>query len=481
MSFRKFKILMICSECSPFAKEGDVADMVYGLSLYLDKLGHQVKIIMPLYYSIDKSSFKLLSKDLGIPLGEGREWCNLYSSRIENSHIEVLFLEHNGLYNRPGIYGKDMDSYPDNARRFTLLSKSVFEVCREISWYPDILHSHDWVAAMTSVFLYSSESRGEFQSTASVLTIHNMLHQGIFYNGSLSGAVNFLEAGIQNADIICTLSPSYAREIRGNFSHGMQDLIVRRQNDLFGILNGIDYQNWSPKTDKYLFKNYDFNTLALKKENKKVLQKQLDLPIKAEVPLICIFGPLYEHKGMIELCLGSPSALHNICSKMDLQLVVCGCGEPRFEKEMFYLQAHLPNVSYIHRSTEEQEHQVLAASDFLLMPSQEEPCGSWQMRAQAYGTLPIVRKTGGLADTVENYKEESGEGSGFVFFDLTPRAIFNVSGWAVHTYYNRKEDLHKLIKSAMNKKFLWNAPALQYSEIYQWALDRRLGIFPRSW
>jgi starch synthase len=494
------KILMVTSEVVPYAKAGGLGDMVSALASELALQGHDVRIVLPRYYSIDTGRLQRTGGPLGVPLGLGEEWCAVYTGRLPKGGVTVYFLDHQELYGRDGIYGTRAEpAFHDNLRRFALLSRGAFQLCYALDWFPDIMHSHDWPASIVPVGLYTRERSGPFTATGSVLTIHNLGHQGVFaaedfdhlplppeaYSGSgfaSPDGLNLLQAGLSNADVLTTVSPTYASEIQTpELGCGLDGLLRRRASDLFGVLNGMDYDIWNPETDLHIPANYSHRNLSGKGACKAVLQETLGLEVDPEVPLITMISRLVEQKGFGELCGPTHGSLFQICNELALQFVILGTGERWCEDELSVLADKLPNLSVNLEFNDPLAHLIEAGADFFLMPSAYEPCGLNQMYSLRYGTLPIVRRTGGLADTVVNYDQESGEGTGFVFDELTPRAIFDTVGWAVWAWYNRRQQVTAMRRRAMQVRFSWAESAARYAELYQWAVDRRLGRTPRTW
>lgn len=497
MAKARLKILMITSEAEPWVKTGGLADAVSALSARLALDGHDVRILLPRYYSVDKEKLEKIDAPVGVPVGGGEAWVAFYTTRLPETDVPVYFLDHEGLFGRNGVYGPSPDSaFEDNAERFNLLSRGAFQLCRLLKWIPDILHCHDWVAGPVPLYSQTIERHTEFATTATVLTIHNLGYQGEFpteKSGSLPvshqeiarrfgyhhGALNYLKMGIENAEIVTTVSPTYAREIQTQeYGFGLDGALRYRRNDLFGILNGVDYSAWNPETDRYIPVNFSEKTLKRKEMIKTELQKKFGLEINPALPVFGIVSRMVEQKGFGALCGPTYGSLYNMCRDMDLQFVILGSGESWCENELSSLASRLPNLGVHIGYNNELSHLIEAGSDFFLMPSRYEPCGLNQMYSLRYGTLPVVRHTGGLADTVENYNEETGEGTGFMFNDLTPLAIYNTVGWAVHTWYNRRQEIEAMRKRAMKKDFSWKDSAHHYENVYQWALDRRHGRYP---
>ena len=499
MDAPSLKILMVTSEVVPFAKAGGLGDMVAALSAELQRQGHDVRVILPRYYSIDIGRMQRINGPLGVPLGENDEWCAIYQSRLPDAEVPVYFLDHEVLYGRDGIYGtRGEPGFADNLLRFALLSRGAFQLCRALEWFPDVMHAHDWPSAIVPVCLNAREQEGEFADTGSMLTIHNLGHQGVFpmeefgqlpvspdlYSSAgfeTPDGLNLLQAGIHNADILTTVSPTYAEEIQTpEFGCGLDALLRQRDRDLFGVLNGMDYEVWNPETDLHIPANYSHKDLGGKAVDKAALQEAMDLEVDPKVPVVAMISRLVDQKGFGQLCGPTHGSLWSICDELDLQFVILGTGDAWCEEELATLAEKLPNLAVALEYNDPLAHLIEAGADFFLMPSAYEPCGLSQMYSLRYGTLPIVHQTGGLADTVECYDEETGEGTGFVFEDLTPKAIANSVGWAVWAWYNRPEDISAMRARAMQQRFSWDASAARYVELYQWAIDRRLGRTPRT-
>jgi len=488
------KILMVSSEAVPFAKTGGLADMVSALSINLAKLGHEVKIVIPRYYSIDRGSTKLLPGALGVPVGNGEEWGAVYTAPMpgttKKNPVDVYFIDHEIYFGRDGIYGTLFESdFIDNSRRFTFFCRAAFQLCRKIGWHPDILHAHDWPSALAAVYLKYAErvpnSKGGFEKTVSLLTIHNLGYQGIyskdnfdytglgwdvFYNAGFEDwqMLNLLKAGLYSADKLNTVSPNYAEETKVQ-AHGFRlDGVLRyRSADYSGILNGIDTAVWNPQKDKLIPKRYSAEDMEGKAAAKKALQRRFGLPEDSSVPVVGMVTRLTDQKGVGDLFGPSYGSAWSICSDMKLQLVLVGSGEAWCEHEIGSLSSRLANFKAHIGYSEELSHLVEAGSDFFLMPSRYEPCGLNQMYSLVYGTLPIVRRTGGLVDTVQNYDEKKGTGTGFMFDDLTPRAIYDTVGWAVWAWYNRPEQIRAMQQRAMQQNFSWEKSAKKYVTLYE--------------
>ena len=483
------KILMVSSEAIPFAKSGGLGDAVSALAKALFRLGHDVRIFIPRYYSIDKRQLEQLEGPMGVPIGKLELWTSVYQTNLPETDLPIYFLDYEAYYGRSGIYGSDSQhEYMDNPERFALLSRAAFQLCRKLSWIPDIMHVHDWPSSFVPVYLKTTERNSEFKDTASVLTIHNLGYQGIyskehfpffgldwaeFYGSGFEyhDAVNLLKAGITTADSLSTVSPTYAREIQTpGFGFGLDGLLRHRSRELVGILNGIDTDTWNPETDPFIPAHYSAENPEGKALCKEVLQKTFGLPVSPVVPVIGMIVRLTEQKGIAEMFGPGYGAIPGVCRTMDTQFAIVGSGDAWCEKELKTLSHLYPHFKAKIGYDEKLAHLVEAGSDFYLMPSRYEPCGLNQMYSLRYGSLPIVHRTGGLADTVENYNQETGDGTGFMFDDPTPRALYNTIGWAVWAWYNRKEHITLMRLKAMQGTFSWQKSASEYIALYSHAL-----------
>lgn len=490
------KILMVSAEVVPFAKTGGLADAVSALAGNLSLMGHDVKIVMPRYYKIDRRKLELVPGPLGVPVGLGQEWTALYTAKLPGyPKVDVYFLDHEQCFGRDGVYGTKFEpDFYDNPYRFSLLAHGAFQVCNKLGWFPDIVHAHDWSAGLVPVLLkFVCRAQPMYRNTASVMTIHNMGYQGVYgkekfadlgidwglYYGAgfeHNGAINFLQAGISSADMVTTVSPTYAHEIQtaeGGF--GLDGLLRVRGEVVRGIVNGIDDTVWNPEVDALIPHNYSWKDMSGKALCKAELQNHFGLPARPDVPVVGLVSRLVDQKGVAEIFAPTYGSLYRMCTTMDMQFVMVGSGERWCENEIRALQGKLPNFRALLGYSENVSHLIEAGSDFFLMPSRYEPCGLNQMYSLKYGTLPIVRRTGGLADTVRNYDERTGEGTGFMFDQLTPQAVYDTVGWAVYAYYNKKDHIKAMQKRAMQQDFTWKASCGQYVDVYKEAMFRGFG------
>jgi starch synthase len=487
------KILMVSSEAVPWAKTGGLADMVSALSISLAELGHDVRIVIPRYYSIDRDKLKLLPNALGTPMGGGiEEWSAIYSTDMpgtsKKNPVKVYFVDHEIFFGRDGVYGTPAETdFVDNFRRYAFFCKAAFQLCRKLKWFPDVLHAHDWPAALAPVYLKFAEriKGAAFEKTVSIMTIHNLGYQGVYHKDNYDyaglgwdvfysagfedwGMLNMLKAGLYSADKLNTVSPNYAEETKTQ-AHGFHlDGVLRyRSADYSGILNGIDTEVWNPEKDKNIPQTYSVKNMEGKAKAKEALQKEFDLPRDANVPVIGIVTRLTDQKGVGDLFGPTHGSVWSICRDMDLQFVLLGSGEAWCETEILNLASRLSNFKAKIGYSEKLSHLIEAGSDFFLMPSRYEPCGLNQMYSLVYGTIPIVRSTGGLVDTVENFDETTGSGTGFMFDYLSPSSIYDTVGWAVWAWYNRKKDIEAMRKRGMTMDFSWERSAKKYVELYE--------------
>lgn len=473
------KILFCASECVPFAKTGGLADVVGALPKALERLGHEVKIVMPRYYDIDRNELELVPGALGVPMGPlGTLWAGVYRSHLPKSGVEVYFIDYEIYFGRKNLYTDEHGfSYVDNDQRFAFLSKASLELAKKIDFMPDIVHAHDWHTAAIPA-LVKTVYKKDFANTKSVLTIHNLQHQGVFdcrvleylhidssychpFYFEALGAANLLKGGIALADIVTTVSKKYAKEIQTpEFGFGLEEHIKAHANKLYGILNGVDYDEWNPASDRYIVKNYDIDTLEDKKVNKRHLQELFSL-VPSDKPLIGYVGRFAQQKGIELIAAAMERLLH-----MDAQFVMLGTGEKWAEGFFSDVAGRYDNFRVYVGYSNELAHKIEAGSDIFLMPSLFEPCGLNQIYSLRYGTPPLVRATGGLDDTIENYDATTKSGTGFKFYDATPEALIGTLHWAIDVYENDKEGFLAMQKEAMQKRFDWMHAAKEYEKLY---------------
>jgi starch synthase len=414
-------------------------------------------------------------------------WIGVHTAPLDGG-VKVWFIEHQRFFGRRGIYDEGRE-YADNAFRFGLLSKAAMQVCKDTGWIPDVIHVHDWPTAVTAALLKTWDRvMSPLSQTASVLTIHNIGYQGVYHAGVMNylgvgwehftgnkfedhGKINLLKAGIHFADAITTVSPNHAREIltpAGGM--GLAPQVNARAADFSGILNGCDYEHWNPATDTLIPARYTPDDLTGKAACKSALQQRFGLQQNPKTPIFGMVSRFAPQKGFGLL----GDALPRVLNTMAAQVVVLGNGERHTEDFFNWLARAYPGRAGVYIGFNvELSHLIEAGADFFLMPSRYEPCGLNQMYSLKYGTLPIVRATGGLDDTVQNYDQQTGAGTGFKFWEPTPTALYNTIGWANATWYDRPEHIAKLRQQAMAQDFSWAKSAAQYVEVYRRAIARR--------
>jgi starch synthase len=484
-------ILLVSAECVPFAKTGGLGDVVGALPQFLKKFGHNVIIVIPKYSFIESTKYELgiAIEKMNVPIGNDNIVCSVSYTTLP-WNVPVYFIDYEPYFGRPNIYYDDnFNDYADNPKRFTFLSKASLQLCFELNFSPDIVHANDWHTSILSAYLkrlYKNDPL--FCETASVLTIHNIAYQGRYdrsyysYTGlgeedftpdkfECLNAVNLLKGGIHFADMVNTVSKSYALETKTpSGGYGLDYFLNRKGEDYVGILNGVDYSQWDPGIDPIIPSNYAIGHLKGKTVCKRVLQKQLGLNQDNNTPVVGIISRLVEQKGFYVLS----ECIEDILANMDVQFAILGAGDNQLETFYGNLHHRHPGKTgtYIGYSND-LAHLIEAGSDFLLMPSLAEPCGLNQIYSLKYGTLPIVRATGGLNDTIENYNQDTGDGTGFKFWEPSGKAIYNTVNWALNTHYNKKPHFEKLIKKAMEQNFSWEKSAGEYLQLYKRAIENR--------
>ncbi|CAM2780498.1 glycogen synthase GlgA [Paenibacillus sediminis] len=470
------KVLFAATEGNPFIKTGGLADVIGALPKALKRAGVDVRVVLPKYRGIpEKYKDRLNTKAvIQVPVGWRNQYCGVMEMDYEG--IPVYFIDNEYYFGRDGIYG-----YMDDGERFAFLNRAVLEILPAIDFQPDIIHCHDWHTAMVPLMLQAHyRHRPFYQNIKTVFTIHNLLYQGIFPYEVLGdlleldnryftsegveyhGNINFMKGGIVYSDYITTVSPTYSHEIRTPFfGYGLDGLLRSLGHRMGGIVNGIDTEMYNPSTDPYLYTRYR-SSLHKKRANKMELQKRLNLPIKSETPLIGLVTRLVEPKGLdLVTCV-----LDEILYDDDVQFVLLGTGEPKYE-HWFREAAHRhPKKLAVQITFDEGlSRNIYAGSDMFLMPSKFEPCGISQLLALRYGSVPIVRETGGLNDTVHAYHETTGAGNGFTFSHYNAHDMMYTIRRAL-SFYHRPDHWKQVVKNAMSGDYSWEASAKQYCDIY---------------
>ena len=486
----RLKIVMITSECVPYAKTGGLADVVGALPQVQQKMGHEVIVVMPRYGSIDGARYGLRRfwDSMGVWMGNEQEWCSV--DVADNDGVPTYFIESNKYFERPGLYhDAAFNDFWDNPRRFAFLTRAGLQLSRDLAFAPDIVHMHDWQSALASAYLkiwhWNDAILG---GAASVLTIHNIAYQGKYSASNFDyiglqwsnftpdkfedyGSVNFLKGGIVYADVVNTVSPTYADETRTPaLGYGLAPYLNDKGEDYVGILNGVDYTQWNPAVDQLIPAQYSPKEMAGKAVCKAALQQRFALDIDPDVPIVGVVSRLVTQKGLDLLA----NAIESIVNDMAVQFVILGSGDKGLETFYAGLPARYPGRigSYIGYSNEI-AHWIEAGCDFFIMPSIYEPCGLNQIYSLKYGTLPIVRATGGLDDTVIQYDEATGGGTGFKFWEPSASAIYYTVGWAVSTYFDRRAHIDKMVQTAMGMDYSWERSAAEYIALYERAMEKK--------
>ncbi len=491
MPAKPLKILQVAPEIAPYAKVGGLADVVGALTREFSEAGHDVRSMVPRYGFLQQDdTWEARDEPLAVHLGGGKtEFARVWRMPYRDSPGGVYWLEYDRYFHRHEIYTGPWGSHADNHERFAFLSRAAIDYCHQEQWYPDVIHCHDWTTGFVPVYLNSTEFGTPVAHAATVFTIHNLQHQGLFGRETLDfaglpqslfrpdclesvGLVNMMKAGLYNSTKLTTVSQTYAHEIQQpELGCGLNHVLKFRAADLIGVVNGIDVKEWNPATDKLIPATFTADDLSGKAVCKAELQKAFGLEEAPGVPIFSAVARLFDQKGL-DLLAGIVPWLMD---SMNIQIVLLGAGDPGLENAFRDLAAKYPGrvgafIGYNHKLS----HLVEAGSDCFVMPSRFEPCGLNQMYSMAYGTLPIVRSTGGLVDTVEQYVEKRGTGTGFRFEHATGEALYYTMGWACSTYYDRPDEFRKLQHNAMTRDLSWKASAAVYGDVYRWAVEARL-------
>ncbi|MDP1581481.1 MAG: glycogen synthase GlgA [Candidatus Didemnitutus sp.] len=488
---QRLKVLLVTSEMEPFVKVGGLADMVGALPKEVAALGHDVRVVCPLYGSTKRvGTWSARPEPLGVDVGAQAAWARTWETTLPDSAVPAYFIEHEQYFGRPEVYSET----DDNPFRFALFCRATLALCEQLDWIPDVIHCHDWTTGLLPVMLNTTLRDKPIGNAATVFTIHNMEHQGLSphaivdyarlpaaeYRGDSiesMGQVNMLKAALYHASKITTVSPTYAEEIRRRDGGCGLDHVLRfRGADLLGILNGVDTASWDPATDKALPANYTATDLAGKATCKATLQARLDLTVDAKVPVFGVVARLVHQKGLDLLA----ESIGHIVERMKVQFAVLGSGDARVEAEFKKAVARYPGRVGAHIGFDGKLARLIqAGSAAFVMPSRAEPCGLTQMYALRYGTLPIVRATGGLVDTVVDQGEQ-GRGTGFIFREANSAALYQAIGRACATYYDRPDEWRAMQLRGMAVDFSWANSAARYADCYRWAITARTGITPEA-
>ena len=482
------RILMVTPEANPFARSGGLAEVIFGLAWALVKLGHQVKVVMPLYRQVRESGLTLnfTGHTLSIPLSWKNLAAEIYQSQIDGQ-LDFYFIGQDALYNREGLYGTAYGDFEDNSERFILFSRAVVEMVEALELDLDICHCHEWQTGLVPVYLRTLyHERPRLSSLPVLYTVHNVGYQGIFSSYDLPltglwwdllspkalefyGKINFMKGGLVFADLISTVSTRYREEIlTPEFGFGLEGLFQERAAELFGILEGVDYQRWDPSRDTSLAALYDRERLEGKQACKAALLSHFALDLPPSRPLLGMTTRLFERKG-IDLV----AAILDDLIQLEVGFILQGTGEERHQYLLQEISLRYPDrlglsIGY----SEELAHQIIAGSDIFLMPSRYEPCGLDQLYCLRYGTVPVVRATGGLDETIQEYDPKTGDGNGFKFSGYTPAEFLSAIQQALGLYGNQTA-WQALMRKNMTLDFSWDTVAPKYLDLYRRTQEKR--------
>jgi len=476
-------VCLLASEVAPLSKTGGLGDVSSALARHLHAAGHDVRLFTPFYSSIDRAQLTVRKVeglgDLELELGVHEYRFSVLTALLPRSSAPLYLIDCPELYARATLYTAD----PDEHLRFLAFTRAVLVSCQHLRWSPQIFHCNDWHTAFAPLWLKSSFAwDGLFARSRSVLTIHNIGYQGVFSAAAVAdlglgdrtdllhqddlraGTINPLKHGILYADAITTVSPTHAREISSDeYGMGMQEALRARGNALTGILNGVDYDEWDPRIDRFVPLHFDADSLEVKAQLKKRLLARFGLSVPPEAPLVGMVSRLASQKG-IDLMFDS---VPEVLRWRDLGLIVLGSGDAQYEHFLRLLQEEFPARVHFHQGYDEElAHWIEASSDMFVMPSLYEPCGLNQMYSLRYGTVPIVRRTGGLADSVEPYEPDTGVGTGIVFNDFDTEAL----EWALNTaldLYCAPTHWQRMVRNGMRRDFSWQRQVRRYVELYE--------------
>ena len=474
------RVLMVAAECKPYAWTGGLGDVIGSLPAALRSLGADVRVALPSYGAIDASQQEEISGSNAITLAINNSVYRGDVNLLDPGPFPLYLIRSDDYFtNRPNLYG-----YPDDGLRFVFFARGVLAALETIGWHPDVIHCHDWHTALIPNLLHA---QGAAETPASVMTIHNMEYQGHFGDDILRAAglesggflahptdaelterLVFLARGIHYADALSTVSPTYAREIMtSEYGEKLDPLLRERRDSVVGILNGIDTEALDPASDSDLVQSFSVDNTAPRRLNKASLQQEVGLPVQADTPLIGMVTRLADHKGLDLVARTIPQIL-----EQGAQLVVLGTGDLRHHEMLSRAASDHPSkIAVALRFDSPLAQRIYGSSDMFLMPSRHEPCGLGQLIAMRYGSVPIVRATGGLTDTVIDFDARSGAGTGFAFTQYDPIDLFGAIARALETY-KHPEAWQSLIHNGMSRDASWDAAALAYLDLYSHACNR---------
>jgi starch synthase len=475
------KVAFLASEVIPYAKTGGLADVAGALPKFLSRLGADVRVFMPFYREVRKKNLPLepVLDDEAVDLGGRKLAYAVYAHRADG--VTVLFIDRPEYFDRDQLYGTPAGDYPDNAERFAFFCRAALETMRATGFRPDVVHGHDWQAAAAFAYLKFVHSEDPFfAGTRSLFTVHNLAYQGLFEKEVLGlvglpdslfnmndlefyGKVNILKAGILYATAVTTVSPRYSREIQTpEFGCGLDGLLRHRSGALYGILNGVDYRDWDPVTDHLIPRNFGPAHMAGKKACREELGRMFGLAAPADLPVAGMVTRLAGQKGLDIVCEALDSLLG-----LGLTLVILGTGDQKIQDFLLAAQKEHPDRLGLKIAFDERiAHTIYAGSDIFLIPSRYEPCGLTQMYAMKYGTVPVVRATGGLDDSVQEFEPAAGTGNGFKFVEASPGPLLEAAARSVRIF-RRPQEWSVLVRNAMAEDFSWERSAAAYLALYK--------------
>ena len=479
-------VLIASPEVFPFIKTGGLADVTGALPKALKKLGIEARVILPKHKGIEEEGFPIRYKNYKISCPMSQGYVEGEIAETEYDGITAYLVEKDEYYYRDYLYSTPDGDYLDNAERFIFFSKSILEAIKVTGFVPDVLHCNDWESALAPVFLRTLyKDDPVLKKIATLITIHNLGYQGVFWQYDMHllnigweyftpdfleffGNINFLKGGIVFSDIINAVSKKYSEEIQTpEFGHGLDGILRTRSSDLYGIINGIDYEDWSPEKDPYIPATYSIDNLKNKKACKASLQEAFGLPVVEGLPLIATISRLADQKGFDLIA----SSLEEMLS-YGTQYVILGTGERRYHDLFTDLSKKFPKSFSIKIAYDNKlAHIIEAGADMFLMPSRYEPCGLNQLYSLRYGTVPVVRGVGGLEDTITDYTKAPDRGTGFKFYEYSSKAMLDAVKRALEVYEEKKSWL-SLIKRCMDEDFSWQKSAKEYIDLYKKALEK---------
>ncbi|MDH4264432.1 MAG: glycogen synthase GlgA [Deltaproteobacteria bacterium] len=482
------KILFATSEAVPFAKTGGLGDVSGTLPRVLAQMGHEVTLILPKYRQINEKKFQLIKKEikLQVPVAQKMEEAEVYVVELA-PRFNALLVRQDSYYHRDQLYGTTNGDFEDNAERFIFFSRSVLEAALALRLQPDIIHCNDWQTGLIPVYLKTLyRDPSSLGQSVSVFTIHNLAYQGLFWHYDMPmtnlgwelfvpealefyDKINFLKGGIVFADAVTTVSRKYMEEIQTEeYGCGLEGVFRDRREDLYGILNGVDYGEWSPAADPFIKQKYGPSDLTGKRECKADLQREFRLPTKEDVPLIGSISRLAEQKG-IDLIVANMEKMMDL----GLQFVILGTGEEKYHLQFQKFSEKYPQQAGVKIGFDNAlAHKIEAGADMFIMPSRFEPCGLNQIYSLKYGTVPIVRGTGGLDDTIQDFTPTNQGGNGFKFGDYSPSYLWETIKRALQVYRNQVA-WEKLMLRGMSADFSWEQSARAYLKVYQETLAKK--------